>query len=123
MTMRSSRTVTFEKPFVLGPLKQTFPPGDYRVETGEELQEGISFPIFKRRRTVIYLHQEQVNPEHSRVMVIDPGELEDALRNDHALRNMTSASRASTLDHKAIDRAEDEGMTVQYPRQNAAASD
>lgn len=82
MTMRSSKTVTFRKSFFLGRPKQGFPPGDYLIETGEELQEGVSFPIFKQRRTVIYLHQASINPEHSKVMLIDPRELEDALHND-----------------------------------------
>jgi hypothetical protein len=124
MTMRSSRTVTFGRPFVLGDLKQTFPPGDYRVETGEELIEGTFFPVFKRRRTVIYLHQETTDPEHSEVMVIDPRELDDALHNDRAAvaerdaltdrtrRGPKDISQSRTFDRKAIDRAENEGMSL-----------
>ena len=44
MTTRTTKkTVTFAKPFTLSPLDEVLEPGDYDVETDEELLDGLSF--------------------------------------------------------------------------------
>jgi len=44
-----SKTVVFCRPFLLKGIDRTVPPGEYRVVTDEELIEGISFPVYRRR--------------------------------------------------------------------------
>lgn len=85
MTARTStKTVTFRKPFVLGEFDEVFAAGAYRVETDEELLEGISFPAYRRVLTVIYLHAKSDRPGLTRVLTIDPNELDAALKRDQA---------------------------------------
>lgn len=83
MTTRTSRrTVTFEGPFVIGGLDEALPPGDYVVETEEELLEGLSFPAYRRTLTMIYLHDDSRNPGRWQALPIDPSELDAALARD-----------------------------------------
>jgi len=85
MTIRTSRkTVTFKRPFVLGGLDETLPAGAYSVETDEELLEGISFPAYRRTRTVVHLHARPGHPGLTRALTIDPNELDAALERDAA---------------------------------------
>lgn len=56
MTMRTTcRTVIFKHPFSLAGLDGLQPAGTYVVETSEELLDGISFPAWMRRSTVLRL--------------------------------------------------------------------
>jgi len=50
-----NKTVVFSKPFLLKGVDRTLPPGDYRVVTDEELVEGISFPVYRRVSTMIFV--------------------------------------------------------------------
>lgn len=85
MTTRTSKkTMTFKKPFVIGDLDEALPPGDYVVETDEELLEGLSFPAFRRKLTMIYLHENSRNPGRRQAMQVDPNELDAALMRDQA---------------------------------------
>ncbi len=87
MTIRTStKTVTFMKPFVLDGFDEELPAGAYRVETDEELLEGISFPAYRRVMTLIHLHEKPGCPGFAETMTIDPNELDAAL-----LRDRTSA--------------------------------
>jgi hypothetical protein len=40
-----SKTIVFNKPFLLKGVGRSLPAGEYRVVTDEELIEGISFPV------------------------------------------------------------------------------
>ena len=51
----STKTVTFTKPFFLDGIDEVLPAGAYTVETDAELLEGISFPVYRRKTTVINL--------------------------------------------------------------------
>ena len=85
MTIRTSKkTVTFNKSFVLGGFDEVLPAGAYRVETDEELLEGISFPAYRRILTLIHLHAKSGNPALTRTLPIDPKELAAALERDQA---------------------------------------
>ena len=56
MTQRSTdKTVTFRRPFCLKGVDRLLPPADYRVVTDEELMEGVSFPVYRRVATVIFV--------------------------------------------------------------------
>ncbi len=56
MTQRSTdKTVTFRRPFCLKGVDRLLPPAEYRVVTDEELIEGVSFPVYRRVATVIFV--------------------------------------------------------------------
>jgi hypothetical protein len=126
MTIRTSeKTVTFRRPFVLGEFDDVLPAGAYRVETDEELLEGISFPVYRRILTLIHLHPKPYRPGRTQTMTIDPNELGAALKRDQAPAevldrldagrqpsNKTPESGPEETDSQAMERGEDEGMVV-----------
>jgi len=73
-TRMTSKTVTFQRPFILAGFSQVQPPGSYTVETEEEQLDSISFPAWKRTMTIIHL-KDGVTTEYQ---PIDPGELQEA---------------------------------------------
>jgi hypothetical protein len=86
MTMRtSSKTVTFAFPFLLKGVDRVLPAGDYRVVTDEELIEGLSFPVYRRVSTMIFVPAQSYQTAVEMVTV-DPLELEAAQDRDAAAR-------------------------------------
>jgi hypothetical protein len=56
MTTRTQRTISaFARPFLLKGVDRVLPPGAYEVLTEEELIEGLSFPVYRRVSTVIFV--------------------------------------------------------------------
>lgn len=126
MTVRTTRkTVTFGNSFVLGDFDEVLPPGSYEVDTDEELLEGLSFHAYRRVLTLIYLPATSGRRGFSRVLTVDPNDLDAALKRDQAsaaavaerasvqasLRE-TPNTRDAEADRRALARADDEGMTV-----------
>ena len=75
------KMVSFTKPFVLAGVDHALPAGEYRVKTDEELIEGISFPVYRRVATMIFVPAQ--TPRGSIEMVtIDPTILQAALDRD-----------------------------------------
>ena len=76
------KTVSFTKAFVLAGVDHALPAGEYRVKTDEELIEGISFPVYRRVATMIFV------PAQTRgaieMIAIDPAVLQAALDRDAA---------------------------------------
>ncbi|MEX2642391.1 MAG: hypothetical protein WD270_02990 [Acetobacterales bacterium] len=126
MTVRTTRTtVTFTNPFTLGGLDEILPPGTYNVETDEELLGGLSFLAYRRILTLLHLPPGPGHPGLRRTLTVDPGELESALLRDEAAAAASPAgiyvpeqlagtpdTESTGADRDALDRAEDEGMTV-----------
>lgn len=81
MMRTTIKTVVFTQPFVLIGLNGTHPAGTFAVETTEELLDGISFPAWRRRSTVIRLYPK---PGLTLNMPVDPEELNAALLQDAA---------------------------------------
>jgi hypothetical protein len=75
--------VTFRKAFVL-PGFDPLPPGDYLVETDEELLEGLSFSAYRRIATVMEVPAVPGHPGRAQMLVLDPEELDAALERDRA---------------------------------------
>jgi hypothetical protein len=50
-----TKTVVFTRPFLLKGVDRILPAGDYRVVTDEELIEGLSFPVYRRLSTMIFV--------------------------------------------------------------------
>jgi hypothetical protein len=56
MTTRTQRTMcAFARPFLLKGVDRVLPPGTYEILTEEELIEGLSFPVYRRTSTVIFV--------------------------------------------------------------------
>jgi hypothetical protein len=80
----TDRTIVFNHAFHLKGLDRTLPAGSYRVATDEELIEGLSFPVYRRVATWIFV-PAQVNPQSATEMApVDPAELQAAKDGDAA---------------------------------------
>jgi len=74
----------FRRSFLLKGVDRLLPPGDYRVVTDEELIEGISFPVYRRIATMIFVPAER-NGGSIEMVTIDPSDLRAALERDVAV--------------------------------------
>jgi hypothetical protein len=79
-----SKTVVFCRPFLLKGIDRTLPPGEYRVVTDEELIEGISFPVYRRVSTMIFVPAQSHGPSSVEMVTIDPDDLRAAQNQDAA---------------------------------------
>ena len=77
-----SKTVAFCRPFLLKGIDRTLPPGEYRVVTDEELIEGISFPVYRRVSTMIFVPAPMCAASSMEMVTIDPLDLRTALDRD-----------------------------------------
>ncbi len=81
MTRSHSKTVVFSYPFELKGVDRVLPPGNYRVVTGEEIIPELSFPVYRRISTMIFVPVEAYNASIEMV-TIDPRHLQEALDRD-----------------------------------------
>jgi hypothetical protein len=94
MTRRTtSKTVTFAHPFLLKGIDRTLDAGDYRVVTDEELVEQLSFPVYRRVATMIFVPADSQNPSSVEMVTIDPRDLQEARDHDAEL-SRTPPTRA-----------------------------
>jgi hypothetical protein len=77
-----SNTVVFNRPFLLKGIDRMLPAGDYRVVTDEELIEGISFPVYRRVSTMIFVPAPTHGVSSIEMVAIDPLDLRAALDRD-----------------------------------------
>ncbi len=83
MTTRShSKSVVFNHPLELKGVDRILPPGDYRVVTDEVLIEELSFPVYRRVATVIFVPAESRPASSIEMVAIDPQELQAAQERD-----------------------------------------
>lgn len=75
-------TVHFRRPFVLAGVDGEQPPGTYDVETDEELQAALSFPVYRRVETRICLPWRTMGAAGKQVVTVDPQALARALARD-----------------------------------------
>lgn len=73
---------SFAHPFVLKGVDRVLPPGDYEVVTEEELIEGLSFPVYHRVSTVIFVPGSTRYASSVEMVPIDPLDLEAAHARD-----------------------------------------
>ena len=66
-----NKTVVFRKAFLLNGIDRVLPAGDYRIVTDEELIEGISFPVYRRVSTMIFV-PAQGSASSIEMVTIDP---------------------------------------------------
>jgi hypothetical protein len=83
MTIRtSSKTVSFARPFLLKGVDRVLAAGQYRVTTDEELIEELSFPVYRRVATMIFVPADSQNSTSVEMVAIDPRDLQDAQDRD-----------------------------------------
>ena len=84
MSIRTKRQlVTFKRPFSLERLDRNLPAGIYEVLTDEELIEGLSFPVYRRLSTLMFVPAESPSSAVE-MLTIDPAELATAIERDAA---------------------------------------
>ena len=98
MTARTKRkTVTFVHPFLLKGIGRTLPPGEYVVLTGEELIEGLSFPVYRRVSTTILVPAQPPRASAVEMLTVDPRELQATLDRDAATHQPLAGDEGSRL--------------------------
>jgi len=85
MLTRTKRvTLTFQHPFSLKGVDRRLASGDYEVATDEELIEGLSFPVYRRVATMIFLPSNGAQPASIEMVNVDPADLAAAHQQDQA---------------------------------------
>jgi hypothetical protein len=83
MTIRTnSKTVSFARPFLLKGIDRVLAAGQYKVITDEELIEELSFPVYRRVATMIFIPADSQNSSSVEMVAIDPRDLQDAQDRD-----------------------------------------
>lgn len=78
----SNKTVNFLRPFLLKGVDRVLPAGAYRVATDEELIQELSFPVYRRVATMIFVPAESQHASSIEMVSIDPGDLQKAQDRD-----------------------------------------
>lgn len=94
-TRMTSRTVVFQRPFVLFGFEQVAPAGTYTVETEEEEIEGASVSAWRRLGTIIHMIQGGT----TEYVQIDVADLDKALLRD------TGKEETADVTHARLDSA------------------
>ena len=83
MTVRTRDKVwAFHKSFSLKGVDRVLAPGDYRVTTDEELIESLSFPVYRRVATMIFVPGQGHRRSTVEMFAIDPLDLRAAWEKD-----------------------------------------
>lgn len=83
MSLRTVRsTVSFDASFVLEGIDRLFPGGAYKIESDEELIQGISFTAYRRTATLIHLHENPRQPGLTETLRVEPAVFDAALERD-----------------------------------------
>jgi hypothetical protein len=81
-TRTNNKTVTFAHPFLLKGVDRMLPPGDYKVATDEELIQELSFPVYRRVATMIFVPAGFHQASSVEMVAIDPRDLREAQDRD-----------------------------------------
>ena len=81
-TRTNSKTVSFARPFLLKGVDRILAAGQYKVITDEELIEELSFPVYRRVATMIFVPADSQNSSSVEMVAIDPRNLKDAQDRD-----------------------------------------
>jgi hypothetical protein len=72
MLTRTKRvTLTFKHPFSLQGIERRLAPGQYEVVTDEALVQELSFPVYRRVATLIFLPAEAYEPSSIEMVNVD----------------------------------------------------
>jgi hypothetical protein len=84
ITRTSNMLVVFRHPFELRGVDGTLPQGEYRVMTDEQLIEELSFPVYRRTSTVIFVPGDSPHGSAIEMVTINPHDLDAAQDRDKA---------------------------------------
>jgi hypothetical protein len=90
-TRTQTTLVVFSHPFELKGVDRTLPPGEYRVVTDEQLIEELSFPVYRRVSTMIFVPGKS-HASSIEMVTIDPRDLQVAQDRDKAATHASSAA-------------------------------
>jgi hypothetical protein len=94
-TRTNSQAVTFAHPFMLKGVDRVLPAGDYKVTTDEELIQELSFPVYRRVATMIFVPAESHQAFSVEMVAIDPHDLQEAQDRDAATQPKPPATAHS----------------------------
>jgi hypothetical protein len=96
VTTRTHRkSVVFSRPFLLKGIDRVLPPGEYRVVTDEELIEGISFPVYRRVSTMMFVPSQSRRASSVEMVTVDPADLQTAQDRDAAAQRVSAPKSES----------------------------
>jgi len=81
----------FNQPFLLKGIDRILPSGDYLVVTDEELIEGLSFPVYRRVSTMIFVPVQSRHSSSVEMVTIDPRDLQAAQDRDTPTHQVSAA--------------------------------
>ena len=84
ITRTNRKIIVFNQSFMLKGVDRVLPPGEYQVVTDEELIEGLSFPVFRRASTMIFVPAQSHSTSSVEMVTIDPRDLQAAQDRDSA---------------------------------------
>jgi hypothetical protein len=79
-TRTTSKTITFHRPFCVKGVDRLLPPANYQVVTNEEVIEGLSFQVYRRISTEIFVPTQSGSAIE--MLTIDPLDLQAAKERD-----------------------------------------
>ena len=74
--------MSFARPFLLKGVDRVLAAGQYKVITDGELIEELSFPVYRRVATMIFVPADSQNSSSVEMVAIDPRDLQDAQDRD-----------------------------------------
>jgi hypothetical protein len=81
VTIRTQRrSVEFRRAFLLKGIDRILPPGKYDIVSDEELIEGLSFPVYRRVSTIIFVPAAKASAVE--MVAVDPRDLQAAQDRD-----------------------------------------
>ena len=92
-TRTTTQKVTFAHPFLLKGIDRTLPAGEYDVVTDEELVEGLSFPVYRRVSTMMFVPALSHRGSSVEMVTIDPAALQAARDRDAKAANPSGTLR------------------------------
>jgi len=90
LTRTHRQSVVFRQTFLLKGIDRVLPPGEYQVVTDEELIEGLSFPVYRRISTMIFV-PGRAQASTVEMVTIDPRDLQAAMDRDESHQEIQSA--------------------------------
>ena len=94
MTVRTrDRMWAFRNPFSLNGVDRMLPAGNYRVTTDEKLIESLSFPVYRRVATMIFVPGQGRPSSSVEMFTIDPADLQAAWEKDAAAEGVAEDAK------------------------------
>jgi hypothetical protein len=98
----TSNIVTFAHPFLLKGVDRILAAGSYRVVTDEAAIEDLSFPVYRRVATMIFVPAESRNASSVEMVSINPRDLQEAQDRDAEGPPTALAAGQVGMTHKKI---------------------